>query len=292
MTDGWKEETPALEEVFIPAPTFPSRDPTRSALVGTCGYVTLFPSRRDRTRGEKSRDSPVHASRSQGPTSGFRDWPNGGKGSPAARPYYVETTDCKTRVPDPSTRPLALPPLPPTSSLAGHKARDQGTREALRRTPLSSRHTYSTIPQRRLSQPTSPSHPSRPYRACAASLHLYADHSSESTPRRFRDRNTARRIETASSPRRTPYITHDNDPSVTVTPRFPERRFYIHTDEPTNNGIPILSAPLASLRLLISLPRTKPCCSASLDVLPQDRPGSGTDDSINPSNLEGYHTGE
>ncbi|OHF00483.1 hypothetical protein CORC01_04233, partial [Colletotrichum orchidophilum] len=86
-------------------------------------------------------------------------------------------------------------------------------------------------------------HPIHPARIAPA-LHLHADHSSESPPpRRFRNRNTARGIETRSSPLQTPYITHDNNTSAAFTARLSNRPF--HTDEPTNNGIPSLSAPLA-----------------------------------------------
>lgn len=41
---------------------------------------------------------------------------------------------------------------------------------------------------------------------------------------------------------------------------------------------------------VISFPRAKPSWSASLDALPQDEPGSGTDDSINPSNPDDRYT--
>ncbi|KAK1659505.1 hypothetical protein BDP55DRAFT_636815 [Colletotrichum godetiae] len=193
----------------------------------------------------------VHASQSPGPTSGFRDWPNGGKGNlatlqtgPPPCPPSLQSLPSAITIPfpaDSSTRPLALPPLPhpvwratgeSTSGFISHKlasdaystalphcdltrhstldSQNQGTREALRRTPHSSRRTAASRSKDSVSQLPHP-HPSRPYRACAASLHLHADHSSESTPRRFRDRNTARRIETGSSPAK-----HHISPTITT----------------------------------------------------------------------------
>ncbi|KXH65839.1 hypothetical protein CSAL01_03772 [Colletotrichum salicis] len=124
------------------------------------------------------------------------------------------------------------PPLRLDSTL---DSQNQGKRKALRRTPHSSRHTAASRSEDSVSQLPHP-HPSRPYRACAASLYLHADHSSESTPRRFRDRNTARRIETASSPRQTPYISHDNDSPTLIATRSPERRFYTLTSRQTTES--------------------------------------------------------